>query len=350
MSYTKDQINYGKFPKIVALIYVALIILMIGLMILSFPLGLYTVLNLEIGVINTIIFISLWFIYLALFIEAIRGPRLPLNRVPRSTLNYGLKSVFDNTSSALAVTLSALFLIILFIELLQESVGIRTGSPDIDPILTFIAPIDEEIIFRVAIIGTVTILLLSMEGRVIWLFLLSFTLVVILLSLIIGLVIFALLVALLLLIKGVHFNPFKVLWHPAKYISELGTKTNMKVIYFAILISGAFFGYAHIAPGGGWEIGKFTPSFLAGIVFGLIYFFYGFPGVVLLHWSFNYFLEPFFYFGNVIGESSLYFTYYYLIFITGPASILFLLIYTLQNIKAYNKQRSSESEEKIEMM
>ncbi|MCP8315313.1 MAG: CPBP family intramembrane metalloprotease [archaeon] len=300
MTLVKDQVNYSKSSTILALAYIILILLLIGLMILSFPLGLYTVFNLGIDVSSIVIFIIIWLTYLVLFIKAIRGPRLPLNKVPRSALDYGLKSIFDNTLSTLAVTLSALFLITIFITLLQESAGIGTGSPEIDPILTSIAPINEEIIFRVVIIGTAAILLL--------------------------------------LIRGARFNPFKALWHPARYISELGTKTDMKVIYFAILISGALFGYVHIAPGGGWEIGKFTPTFLAGIVLGWIYFFYGFPGAVLLHWSFNYFLDPFFYFGSAVGESSLYFTYYYLIFIIGPASILFLLIYALQKIKAYNKQ------------
>ncbi|MCP8320767.1 MAG: hypothetical protein H3Z52_07485, partial [archaeon] len=224
MSLVKDQVNYSKSSTILALAYIILILLLIGLMILSFPLGLYTVFNLGIDVSSIVIFIIIWLTYLVLFIKAIRGPRLPLNKVPRSALDYGLKSIFDNTLSTLAVTLSALFLITIFITLLQESAGIGTGSPEIDPILTSIAPINEEIIFRVVIIGTAAILLL--------------------------------------LIRGARFNPFKALWHPARYISELGTKTDMKVIYFAILISGALFGYVHIAPGGGWEIGKFTPTFL----------------------------------------------------------------------------------------
>ncbi|MCP8308547.1 MAG: CPBP family intramembrane metalloprotease [archaeon] len=306
MSLIKDQINYSKFSKIFALAYIVLVLLLIGLMVLSFPLGLYIVFNTDLGrnanIIVKELFIVLWFIYLFLFIKAIRGPLLPLNRVPRSSLNYGLKSIFNNTLSTLAVTFSALLLITALITILQESAGIGTGSlPEIDPILMFvsdsIAPIEEEIIFRVAIIGTVAILLLF--------------------------------------IRRAHFNPLKVLWHPAKYISELGKKADVKVIYFFILISGALFGYAHIAFGAGWEIGKVTTSSLAGIILGLIYFFYGFPGAVLLHWSFNYFLDSLYYFEIAVRESSLSYFTDIVIIIVGLSSILFLLIYAIQKIKTH---------------
>jgi len=307
VALVKYQVNYSKFSTILALAYIVLILLLIGLMIISFPLGLYTVFITDLGRYSPIkgLFIILWFIYLVLFIKAIRGPRLPLNRIPKSALNYGLRSIFDNTLSTLAVTFSALLLITVFITLLQESAGIGTGSlPPIEPpillfVSTTIAPIEEEIIFRVAIIGTVAILLLF--------------------------------------IRGTHFNPFKVLWHPANYISELG-KIDKKVIYFVIIISGALFGYAHIAFGAGWDIGKVTTSFLAGIILGLIYFFYGFPGAVLLHWSFNYFLDSFYYFDEAVRESSLSYFADIVTIIVGLASILFFLIYALQKIRAYNKQ------------
>ena len=310
MSLTKEQVNFSKFSTILALAYIVLILLLIGLMILSFPIGLYTVFITDLGRYSSIrgLFIIFWFIYLVLFVKAIRGPRLPLNRIPRTALNYELKSIFNNTLSTLAVTFSALLLITTFIELLQKSVGVETGSlHEIDPsfpillfISTTIAPIEEEIIFRVATIGIVVILLLFIRGN--------------------------------------HFNPFRVLWHPAKHVSELGKRADMKIIYFAIIISGALFGFAHIAFGAGWEIGKVTTSSLAGIILGLIYFFYGFPGAVLLHWSFNYFLDSFYYFDIAVRESILSYFADIVIITVGLASILFLLIYALQKIKAHNKQ------------
>ncbi|MEM3584701.1 MAG: CPBP family glutamic-type intramembrane protease [Nitrososphaerales archaeon] len=241
------------------------------------------------------LFITLWLFYLILFIKAIQGPRLPLNKVPRLTLNHGLKYIFDNTLSTLAVTFSALFSITFFIMFLQESIGIPTGSlPRLDPILMFvatsIAPIEEEIIFRVTIIGSISIILL--------------------------------------LIRRMHFNPLKVLWHPSRYILELGKKADIKIIYSSIFISGILFGYAHIAFGAGWEIGKVTQAFLAGTILGLIYFFYGFHGAVLLHWSFNYFMDSFYYY-----ESFTYSILFIYLIIFGMASILFLLIYSLRLVE-----------------
>ncbi|MGQ9468812.1 MAG: CPBP family glutamic-type intramembrane protease [Nitrososphaerales archaeon] len=298
MLLTKEQVKYIKSSKIFALAYIILVLLLIGLMTLSFPLGLYIVFNTDLGrsanIIVKGIFVILWLIYLVLFIKAIQGPRLPLNKVPKSALNYGLKSIFDNTLSTLAVTFSALLLITVLITLLQKSVGVETGSlPKMDPILEFvlasIAPIEEEIIFRVAIIGTVTILLLF--------------------------------------IRRTHFNPIKVLWHPSRYVLELGTKTDMKVIYLVIFISGVLFGFAHIAFGAGWKIGMVTIASLSGVILGLIYFFYGFPGTVLLHWLFNYFSASSHYFDVAVN----------VIVIFRSASILFLLIYALQKIKAHNK-------------
>jgi len=325
LSYTKDQ-DYSKFTKIVSLLYLALIILTIGLMILSFPLGLYIVFisDLARNAINTFgeqiinfvrgLFIIFWLIYLVLFVKAIQGPRLPLNKVPRSALNYGLKSIFDNTLSALSVTFSALLLITVFITLLQNSVGIETGSiPEIDPVLAFIsssiAPLEEEIIFRVAIIGTLSVILLS--------------------------------------VRRIRFNPLKVLWHPARYVSKLGKKAT-RIVYFSIFVSGTLFGYAHIAFGTGWEIGKVTTSALAGIILGLIYFFYGFPGAVLLHWSFNYFLDSYYYFYEAIKDGGLSYFANFIVIIVGLASVLFLSIYALKKLfKVNNKQGIIERENNV---
>ncbi len=315
MTLVKDQANYGNFSTILTLAYIVLVLLLIGLMALSFPIGLYVVFNTDLGRYNGIkgLFIVLWLIYLVLFIKAIQGPLLPLNRILRSSLNNGPKSIFGNTLSTIAATFSSLLLIILFITLLQESSGIGTGSlPETDPpilmlISNSIAPIEEEIVFRVATLGTITILLLF--------------------------------------IRGVDFNPFKVLWHPANHISGLGNKADTKVIYLSILITGVLFGYAHIAFGAGWEIGKVTTSSLAGIILGLVYFFYGFPGAVLLHWSFNYFLDSFYYFDGTVIEIGLSYFTDFVIIILGLASILFFLIYVLQKIKTTNKQGFLEREQ-----
>jgi len=56
-----------------------------------------------------------------------------------------------------------------------------------------------------------------------------------------------------------------------------------------ILFTAIAFGSAHLLLGGGWEIGKVTTAFLAGLVFGIAYVAYGAYADILLHWFFDYY-------------------------------------------------------------
>jgi membrane protease YdiL (CAAX protease family) len=56
-----------------------------------------------------------------------------------------------------------------------------------------------------------------------------------------------------------------------------------------ILVTAFAFGSAHLLLGGGWEIGKVTTAFLAGLVFGIAYVAYGAYASILLHWFFDYY-------------------------------------------------------------
>jgi membrane protease YdiL (CAAX protease family) len=56
-----------------------------------------------------------------------------------------------------------------------------------------------------------------------------------------------------------------------------------------ILVTAFAFGSAHLLLGGGWEIGKVTTAFLAGVVFGITYVAYGAYADILLHWFFDYY-------------------------------------------------------------
>jgi hypothetical protein len=59
--------------------------------------------------------------------------------------------------------------------------------------------------------------------------------------------------------------------------------------WILILITAFAFGSAHFLLGGGWEIGKVTTAFLAGLLFGIMYVSYGAYANILLHWFFNYY-------------------------------------------------------------
>lgn len=56
-----------------------------------------------------------------------------------------------------------------------------------------------------------------------------------------------------------------------------------------ILVSSVVFGIAHYIGGGGWEVGKVSTAFLAGLVFAIMYVSYGAYANILLHWFFNYY-------------------------------------------------------------
>ncbi len=63
------------------------------------------------------------------------------------------------------------------------------------------------------------------------------------------------------------------------------------VEWVLILLTSTVFGLAHFLSGGGWEIGKVTTAFLAGLVFGIMFVAYGAYASILLHWFFNYYFE-----------------------------------------------------------
>jgi membrane protease YdiL (CAAX protease family) len=56
-----------------------------------------------------------------------------------------------------------------------------------------------------------------------------------------------------------------------------------------ILLTALVFGLAHYLLGGGWEPGKISTAFLAGLAFGIMYVAYGVYAPILLHWFFNYY-------------------------------------------------------------
>jgi membrane protease YdiL (CAAX protease family) len=63
------------------------------------------------------------------------------------------------------------------------------------------------------------------------------------------------------------------------------------VEWVLILLTAAIFGLAHFLAGSGWEAGKVTTAFLAGLVFAIMYVAYGAYASILLHWFFNYYFD-----------------------------------------------------------
>ena len=59
--------------------------------------------------------------------------------------------------------------------------------------------------------------------------------------------------------------------------------------WILILAMSTGFGFAHYLSGAGWEIGKVSTAFVAGLALSLVYWRYGAHAVMLLHWFFNYY-------------------------------------------------------------
>ena len=139
------------------------------------------------------------------------------------------------------------------INFVQESFGIVTEPPEsTNDLILFlavtIAPIIEEIGFRVILIGIPLFLIYSFKTSI-----RSF---------------------------------FHVLWHPYE---NLHIVDNKKAILLIVLV-GIFFGAAHIISGEPWSSGKFAQAAVSGIIIGWVYYRYGLIAAILIHWATNYFI------------------------------------------------------------
>ena len=243
--------------------YSALVSIVFGLMIVSFPIGAYVVFNSEIGDdidfvfplekfdlfiagINMQIpfeyqigdaFILAWCTFAILFTIAIIGPKMSFLRSISGLLLKEKNFTDGNYLITIIKWFSVLVVISGVINFVQESFGIVTEPPESsnDLILLLavtIAPIIEEIGFRVILIGIPLFFIYSFKTSI-----RSF---------------------------------FHVLWNPYQ---NLHIVNNKKAILLIILV-GIFFGAAHIISGEPWSIGKFAQAAVSGIIIGWVYYRY----------------------------------------------------------------------------
>jgi len=257
----------------------ALTSVIFGLMIVSFPLGAYAIFNSEIG--NDIdynfplekfdmflagvnlqipleyeigdIFITIWSIFIILFVISFLGPKKNFMKTISDILSNGKNSFSDNYMINIIKWFSILVLISAVITIIQESFGIVTEPPDTanDLILFLqisIAPITEEIGFRLILIGIPLFLIYSHKS-------------------------------------SIKFF-FKSLWNP---YSNLHIYEKRKAIVLIVGV-GIFFGIAHVLSGEPWTDGKILQASIGGIILGWVYFRYGLAAAIILHWATNYFI------------------------------------------------------------
>ncbi len=291
-----------KIPRAVYLAYTyvfaVISILMIAAMLLSFILGGYTFYNTEMGrreesnVITTIplflfgvpfpllstatlgdIFSALWSLYIIIFAIALNGPKMSALGVIRRIGERGIR-LYDNTLFTVVAAFSILLLLSTALEIIQRGVGVPTGTPPAStPLREFtmisMAPMLEEVGFRIMLIGGVAFLILLNRSN--------------------------------------RLASLKVMWHPSKHLEEcrdIRPAEYLSIMYLTIVVSGLFFGASHIIYGSSWEVGKLSTATIAGIVLGWIYFKQGFPAALLMHWSFNFLSGAYIYFACALTTST----------------------------------------------
>jgi hypothetical protein len=301
-SQSSPKMNWSVF-------FVGIIIFTLAMMLVSFPVGIYTVFGthlsnnytsstpvsainydfvfatVEVPIAGNLgsLFVVLSAIYLGFLLLAARQGA-GLLKALRACVSDGYRPLFTNPLTATLMLLGATSLVTVVVDSLQTNAGVSTGSLTGDPfdlLLSFtLAPLLEETTFRLIMIG-VPVLVLS-------------------------------------LIMFREFSPLKaakVLWRPSsvwdvdedEYGETVRSFTDARpsifpdtpedslkvraikpVVYVFLVLSSFIFGYAHYASGAGWGPGKVSEAALAGLALGYLYIKYGFQTNVLLHWSINY--------------------------------------------------------------
>jgi uncharacterized protein YhhL (DUF1145 family) len=272
----------------------ALVSVIFGMMILSFPLGTYTLFNSEIGDdidysfpldqfdifiagINLGIpieyeigdvFLVFWSIFLILFVITFLGPRNNFLQ----TISQLLTKDKINTDANYLVNVIKWFSVIVvisgIINFVQESFGISTLPPEYTNDLTLflaitISPITEELGFRVMLIGIPLFLIFAHKS-------------------------------------SIKFF-FSVLWHPYNNLHIMQHKRAISII----IVVGLFFGLAHIISGEPWSEGKFAQATISGIIIGWVYYRYGLISAILVHWATNYFIYSYIFFLSDLNQISI---------------------------------------------
>ena len=318
-----------------AIPHTALISVIFCLMVLSFPTGAYLIFNSEIGgditheypmdSLSLFLagigfevpitfelgdgFVVIWCTFLILFTVAILGPQKKFFTVLQSMMSEGRYKIQDSYIVAVIKWFSILVVVSGSIIGVQEFVGISIEQPEApNQLIQFfdisLAPIIEELGFRVVLIGLPLFMLYSHK--------LSFKFLV------------------------------KSLWWPQKNLHNV----NMKKALSVIVIVGILFGAAHIFSDEAWSAGKFAQAVASGIIIGWVYFRYGFVSAVLIHWATNYFI---FSYGYIVADinqisigdafsHSLLSTLELMLVLTGIISIAVLILNYV-----YSKKRTLEA-------
>lgn len=288
------MLKIDKFQRVIAIPYSALVSVIFGMMIISFPIGAYVVFNSNIGKeinfqypldgLNVFLggigyklpihfeigdgFIVIWCAYVVLFGISLIGPQRNLMKALSLLMIEGWQNIKNNALLSMITWFSILIVLSVIIDFIQHIFGINIESPESqNRLIQFFqitaSPLSEEFGFRILLIGLPLFAMFSHKTSV------------------------------------KHF--FKSLWQPSKNLET----TNYKKVIALILTVAIFFGVAHIISGTPWSAGKFAQATVAGIIIGWVYFRYGFAPAILIHWATNYFIFSYIYFISEMTQSTI---------------------------------------------
>ncbi|CAN5885892.1 hypothetical protein BH23THE1_BH23THE1_01640 [soil metagenome] len=237
-----------------------LIFVIFGLNSISFNLG--------------ISFMFFWIVSLACYLFCFLKPIsiLHLSSVKKPFQMFGLERIRIQRDNYLAITISwfsGYFVLSILIDVIQQLFGVKLGNPlTANPLLSFFylsaAPLNEELFFRVLLLGIPLFLLLIPFGK--------------------GLIL-------------------STLYHPYKNISFKKGKYTSIAIAIIIALNSLVFGLSHVLFGGGYEIGKITQAGLGGIIIAWLYYRYSLSSAITFHWISNYVFFAYSIFGYFMFQS-----------------------------------------------
>ncbi len=324
--------NSNKLLQSLGIPYTALLSVIFGLLLVSFPIGIFVVFETDVGgdinyeyplshldifegssfylsdvdVSIGDAFTVLWIFYLILFVVAILGPKHDFLKTISPIISTGKYHTRFNYMIGITKWFSILILVSVLINFVQEGFDIVIVPPlaDNDLIQFFyvtLAPLIEEFGFRLILLGIPLFALYSQKSSL------------------------------------KYF--LKCLWNP-KHLDVFDAKKAILLIIFV----GVLFGFSHIAFGDSWSGGKFAQASASGIILGWVYLRYGFVASLLIHWATNYFV---FAYANFISQlnsisiesafsHSLMSTLEIILLVSGGLSVVVLLIN-----RFYSKNKST---------
>ncbi len=312
--------------------FAAILVFTLALIIFSFPVGLYTVFDTRLSTNYTaatqftgiyvflgpalvvapiasnlgILFIALTAIYAGMFALAATQGRSLLSAL-KEAYNRGLAGFFSNNLWVVLIAIGFLDFTIVEFDNVESTAGIPVGGLSGDAFQLFmsvvIAPLREEIGFRVLIIG---------------------------------------LFALVACVGMPWRKALKALWRPSvAYEGRTNTSATTFFIGVGLALSSLAFGVVHVTSNSGWEIGKLPEAAFAGVILGYVYIKYGIHVAVLVHWGDDYLGSVYGFYGQgafgipwtsnnpYLWESVTIFDLFYLI---GLGSFLLVVYLGLQKL------------------